>query len=237
MKTAIRHITSSRRRQLSMAGLLTLLMTLGATGLTSVDASQRDDLNAMVRQLELGYQGKDGATLEPGAPADLDKYLLIAQLNNNSLRAAFYKFKAAVEKLGYAGAWADPKFSWAYFVENVETRVGPQEQRLSLSQGLKWPGKLDAKNDMALQAAHSAYSRFQAERLSVIYRVKKAYHQFYLLGRQTELTRENVELLRFWESVVRARYTVGLQKHPDLIKAQVELGLLEDRLAGLSDKK
>lgn len=116
-------------------------------------------------------------------------------------------------------------------------KLAPQEHRLSLSQSLKWPGKLSAGSDMASKAAWAAYRRFQSERLQLAYRVKKAYYEYYLLGREIALTGENRELLRFWETVVRARYTVGLQKHPDLIKAQVELEILNDRLAGLEDKK
>jgi len=72
--------------------------------------------------------------------------------------------------------------------------------------------------------------------MDLAYRVKRVYYEYYLLGREVELTRENRELLRFWESVVRTRYKVGLQPHPDLIKAQVELALLDDRLAGLVDR-
>lgn len=234
---AKRHIVISRCCHQRFVSLLPILIVFLSISLVSAVASERDDLDAMASRFEEGYRAQNAVTLEPGDAPDLDQYLHIAQMNSNSLRAAFYEFKAAVEKLGYAGAWSDPKFSWGYFVENVETRVGPQEQRLSLSQGLKWPGKLDAKNAIALEAARASYRRFQAEQLRVTYRVKQAYYQFFFLGRQVELTKENVELLRFWESVVRTRYTVGLQKHPDLIKAQVELGLLEDRLAGLHDQK
>lgn len=237
MKFANRHTVSKYSRQLRLAGLMTVLTVFVASGMIVVDASETDDLDATARRLEEGYRAKNAATLEPGGVLTLDQYIYIAQLNSNSLRAAFYKFKAAVEKLGYAGAWADPRFSWGYFVENVETRVGPQEQRLSLSQGLKWPGKLDARDNMAIESARAAYRHFQAEQLRVTYRVKKAYYQFFYLGRQVELTKENVELLRYWESVVRTRYTVGLQKHPDMIKAQVELGILVDQLAGLEDQK
>lgn len=213
------------------------LMGVLVAGSTSAFASEPDDLDAMARRLEEGYSAQNVVAPEAGEALDLDQYIHIAQVNSNGLRASFYRFKAAVEKLGYAGAWADPRFSWGYFVENVETRVGPQEHRLSLSQGLKWPGKLDAKDDMAIETARAAYRRFQAEQLRVTYRVKKAYYQYYLLRRNIELTKENVELLRFWESVVRTRYSVGLQKHPDLIKAQVEWGILEDQLAGLQDQK
>ena len=40
----------------------------------------------------------------------------------------------------------------------------------------------------------------------------------------------NLELLRYWEEVARIRYESGIGTHADVIRAQVELGKLEDRL-------
>ena len=235
----INEIKSVRTRlQLSFVTRSTLWLVVTITiACAGVQASDRDDLSELVNRMENGYRLTDRTGTLLSSMADLKTILEVAELNSPSLQAAFYDFKAAVEKTGYAGAWADPKFSWGYYVENVETRVGPQEHRLSLSQSLKWPGKLSAGSDMASKAAWAAYRRFQSERLQLAYRVKKAYYEYYLLGREIALTGENRELLRFWETVVRARYTVGLQKHPDLIKAQVELEILNDRLAGLEDRK
>jgi len=226
------------RFQLSLVSRSTLWLAATITiACSGVWASDRDDLSELIDRLEDGYHSPDGTTSPLSSAADLETILEVAELNSPGLQATFYDFKASVEKTGYAGGWADPKLSWGYFVENVETRVGPQEHRLSLSQLLKWPGKLSAGSDMASKAAWAAYRRFQSERLQLAYRVRKAYYEYYLLGREIALTGENRELLRFWETVVRARYTVGLQKHPDLIKAQVELEVLNDRLAGLKDKK
>jgi outer membrane protein TolC len=226
--------TADARRRWSQ--VLTIMVATVLMAGVGVDGSELDDLSALVTRLEAGFESAEPmGELLTGA-SDLETVLIIAEQNSPSLKAAFYDFKAAVQKAGYAGAWGDPKFSWGYFIENVETRVGPQEHRLSLSQPLKWPGKLAADSDMAHEAAKAAYRRFQSERLQLAYRVKQAYYEFYLLGREAELTRESRELLRFWETVVRTRYKVGLQKHPDLIKAQVELGLLDDRLTDLLDQ-
>ncbi len=173
-------------------------------------------------------------------PADgngtLEDYLKYAALQSQALRRAFYQWKAAMEKTGYAGALPDPMLSFGYYIENVETRVGPQEKRLGLKQSFPWFGSLDAKKEMAVQQANAAYRMYQAEKLKVYYSVKAAYYDYYYLGRDIALTAENMELLKFWESVARVKYQVALKQHPDVIKAQVELGKLEDRLLTLKDK-
>ncbi|MFH2056281.1 MAG: TolC family protein [bacterium] len=166
---------------------------------------------------------------------DLDFYLQQAMLRNPSLKASYYRWVAELEKAGYEGALPDPVFNYAKFIESVETRVGPQEQRFGIMQSIPWFGTLGARKDISLAAADAAYQRFESQRLRLFYQVKSAYYDYYLVSRELQITNENFELLKFWESVTRTRYKVGLQRHPDVIKAQVELGKLEDRLQSLEE--
>ncbi|MDD3605166.1 MAG: hypothetical protein PHD86_08265, partial [Kiritimatiellae bacterium] len=78
-----------------------------------------------------------------GAKADdLRDYLAAAARNNPELEAAFNRWKAELERIPQVRALPDPRFNYAYFVEEVETRVGPQKQRLGLSQVFPWFGTL-----------------------------------------------------------------------------------------------
>jgi outer membrane protein TolC len=163
------------------------------------------------------------------ATAQLRDYLAYAATQSPALKAAFYDWKSILERAGYVGALPDPWFSYTYFIESVETRVGPQNQIFRLRQSFPWFGTLGAKKDITLEAAAAAFQKYEAEKLKLFYRVKSAYYEYYYLGRDIAITRENLELLTFWESVARAKYRVALTQHPDVIKAQVELGKLEDR--------
>jgi outer membrane protein TolC len=166
---------------------------------------------------------------------NLEDYLAYAALHNPSLRAAFHNWKSALEKTGYAGVLPDPRFSYSYFIESVETRVGPQVQILKLQQAFPWFGTLGARKDISVEAAGAAYQKYEAKKLNLFYEVKSAYYEFYYLGRAIAINRENLELLKFWEAIARSKYRVALKQHPDVIKAQVELGKLEDRLHSLED--
>lgn len=171
--------------------------------------------------------------VEIPASANLNFYLKLAAKRSPALRAAYNDWIAAVEKSNYAGSLPDPMLSFGYFVEHVETRVGPQEQRYGIKQAFPWFGTLGAKKDVATEMANAMYRKFEAEWLRLNYQVKSAYYDYYFIGRDLQITRDNFELLTFWESVARTKYKVGLQRHPDVIKAQVELGKLEDQLATL----
>jgi cobalt-zinc-cadmium efflux system outer membrane protein len=73
-------------------------------------------------------------------PADINDlhilpdYLRLASLNNAQLRARFEEWKAALEQVPQAKALDDPKFTYSYFIEEVETRIGPQRQKFGVMQ-------------------------------------------------------------------------------------------------------
>ncbi|UCF05467.1 MAG: TolC family protein [bacterium] len=167
----------------------------------------------------------------------LKDYLTYAALNNSGLKAFFYNWKAELERSTKVSSLPDPVFTYSYFIEHVETRVGPQNHKFTLKQAFPWFGTLGAKGDVALETANAAYEEFRSEKLKLFYDVKRAYIDYYVLGREIEITRANITLLKYWESVARTKYKAALQKHQDIIKVQVELGKLEDRLLTLEEMK
>lgn len=200
------------------------------------NASDRDTAKANAEKIQNQFTESDLANQPFDPSGGLDAYLAYAALHNEGLRSAFYGWKAQLEKSSAVSALPNPMLTYGYFIQSVETRVGPQQQRFGLKQSFPWFGTLGLKGDVAFEASNAAYEKFQAEKLKLFYRVKSAYYQYYFLGRQLSVTRDNFELLKFWESVLRTRYQASLEKHPDVIKAQVELGRLEDQIRSLEEK-
>ena len=215
-----------------------LFLTLAALGKPAAAQEQprrlADSLTTVYENADGEAESSSAAGFDPDT-AGLEDYLAYAALHSPSLRVAFHEWKAALEKTGYAGALPDPRFSYSYFIESVETRVGPQIQALKLQQAIPWFGTLGARKDISVEAASVSYQKYEAAKLELFYEVKSVYYEFFYLGRAIAITRDNLELLKFWEAVARAKYRVALSQHPDVIKAQVELGKLEDRLHTLED--
>ena len=159
----------------------------------------------------------------------LSDYLAYAALNNPGLEAAFNRFKAALDRVPQVKSLPDPRFNYKYFIEEVETRVGPQRQSFGISQLFPWFGKLDLRGDVAGQAANAARQRYEAVKLKLFFEVKNAYYEYYYLAKSIAITRENVSLVKHLESVARSRYKASIGTHPDVIRAQVAVGKLEDR--------
>jgi len=80
----------------------------------------------------------------------LNQYLKIAAENNPGLRARFNQYLAALEVAPQVGTLPDPQFAFGYFIQPVETRVGPQNAKISLTQMFPRFGTHRAKEDVAV---------------------------------------------------------------------------------------
>jgi hypothetical protein len=175
-------------------------------------------------------------TVETKAPfldddATLSDYLAYAALQNPGLEAAFNRFLATFERIEQAEALPDPKVTYAYFIENVETRVGPQRHKLGVAQAFPWLSKLRLRGAVASEAAHAAEQHYLTMKLKLFFRVKDAYYELYYLSRAISITEDNIALLKHLESVAQANFMVGAPVS-GVIKAQVELGKIDDRRVG-----
>jgi len=92
----------------------------------------------------------------------LEDYLRYAALSNAALKASFESWKAAVESIPQAKSLPDPKFTYGYFITEVETRVGPQRQKFDLMQTFPWFGVIKARTDRASAKAKAAHKRYEA---------------------------------------------------------------------------
>lgn len=171
------------------------------------------------------------------APSDLGEYLRYALIHNGELEAAFNEWKAALQKIPQARSLPDPTFNFTYYVEEVETRVGPQEFLIGGSQRFPWLKKLVLRGDVAAKEALAAQQRYEQIKNRIYYQIKSQYAELYYLNRSIEITRSNIQLLNYFEKVAQAKYRVAAGTHPDVIKVQVELGKLEDKLKELAQLK
>ena len=169
--------------------------------------------------------------------AELAEYVRYAEQYNPKLKQALARYQAALAKVAPASAWVDPRLTYGYFARPVETRTGPQEMRFSAAQTFPWKGKLELKGRIAEQEAEVEGQRYEAVRRLLIFEVKAAYYDCYFLERAIAVSEENLRLLAHLEEVGRTRYRGGTGEHAPVLKAQVELGRLEDQLRSLRQQR
>lgn len=160
-----------------------------------------------------------------------------AYLHNPSLKAARKKWTAVIERRPQVTAYKDPVFQYSYFIENVETRVGPQEQKFSLSQEIPFPGKLGLKGEIVAEEVKIARLEFEKHTRDLIVELKEAYYELAYINRAIELTRQNKELLEHLTNIGATEYTLDGTTLHDVFQAQSQLSQVAYDLILLTELK
>ena len=166
----------------------------------------------------------------------LKDLLKAAALNNASVKSAYLRWQAEILKIYPSGALPDPQLSFTHYIQEVETRVGPQENALSVMQRFPWFGKLDLKEAVQREAAKSKKAEYDAVKNSLFREVEQLYYDYWYLQQSRRITKENLQLLNSLEPIIRNKIKVG-GGSKDLIKLQIEIGKLTDTVANLKIRK
>lgn len=161
---------------------------------------------------------------------ELEGYIQEIRARNPAYQAAYQRWRVAKESIKIASSLPDPKVNLGFFVEEVETRVGPQKQRLGLSQAIPWKGKLALKGQRAEEMAHKAKMALGAVTLKLETDFKLLYAELFYTGRSISITLDHLELLKNLEAVITERYETNAAQYNDLIRIQIEIDALSDRL-------
>ena len=124
------------------------------------------------------------------AQEELEGYLQTAAENNPGLKARFNEYMAALEIAPQVSTLPDPQVAFAYFISPVETRVGPQQFRMSTSQMFPWFGTLKAKENVAIQSARAKYEVFLEAKSRLFNEVRSIYYNLYFNRKAIEITRK-----------------------------------------------
>ncbi|UIJ38314.1 TolC family protein [Desulfobaculum bizertense] len=173
----------------------------------------------------------------PPELADLMQYLKTAEEQNNSLRSAQHAWQAEVKKALGEDTLPDPRLSFGYYTTPLETRGGPARYKYGLSQSFPFFGKLSLKKQIAMREADGFKAKLDAVRLQLFYDIKTTYFEYAYLAKAISITKENMELLSYLEKVATTTYSTGATSQANIIKPQLELGKLEDRLASLREQQ
>ena len=170
----------------------------------------------------------------------LEDYFQIAAENNPGLQAKYKDFEAALQKVPQVSSLPDPTFSFGYFISPVETRVGPQRAKFSLSQMFPWFGTLAAKADAASLMAEAKYQAFLDARNRLYYRVSEAYYPLIELKRLKAIEQQNIEILQSYKTIANSKFKNGVSPMTDVLRvdimlkdAQTNLGILNKKVKPL----
>jgi outer membrane protein TolC len=157
-----------------------------------------------------------------------------AFLANGDLEAAYFDWKAAVERIEVASAWPNSRLMLGYsYVFSGGDMKAWDRSTFAFSpdsmESLLWPTKAAQRGKVALAEARAAGARFCAAKFDLQKRVLSAWAEFALLGERRRVSREWRDLAQMALDASRARVRAGGMQQ-DLLRAEVELQTAENEL-------
>lgn len=167
--------------------------------------------------------------------ASLARVLETAFKSNGELEAAYYDWRASLERVPQVGALPDPQLEFGYlfnpanFASFEGILAGVLESvRVMASQELGIRGARKQQMDIALAEAQAAGERFKGVKLSLQTRVIQAYAELLLTGDLIGNTSEVLRLLEDSRQIALDHYhSVEMETAADIQKAELEIDRTE----------
>jgi len=170
------------------------------------------------------------------ASQSLEDYFLLGAQNNPGLQARYKAFEAAMEKIPQVGSLQDPNLSFGYFVSPVETRVGPQRARFSLTQMFPWFGTLRAQQDVASLLAEAKYQEFLDAKNQIYNQLAAVYYPLRETHELIAIEQENLRILETYYSLATSKFENGQGSLADALRVDIMIQAAKTNLEVLQMK-
>ncbi len=145
---------------------------------------------------------------------------------NPAITAARAKWRLTVENYKTVTALPDPQLDATYFPDPIETRLGPQDWNLSLTQTLPYPGKLTSKGRMQTAKADIARLGLEKAARDVSVAVRQSFHEFIYIQQAQRLTKQTMDLLDHLRLTAETAHAQDRATMVDVMKAQSQTAQL-----------
>ena len=164
-----------------------------------------------------------------------------ALAQNPSLSVLRHRWAAEEARIPQAGALMDPMFKFELSnvpLSDFDFDSSPMSgKQLMLSQKLPYWGKRADRERMAGHTAAAAEASYLDREGIIVNQVKQAYFTLSFLDRAIAITEDNQHLLQDFVRIAQTKYAVGTGRQQDVLKAQVSLSSLRDRLIILRQQR
>jgi outer membrane protein TolC len=181
-------------------------------------------------------------TQTAGPPAvGLEDLVREALQKSPAVQSALHRVEAQRRRVPQAKALPDPMvgIGWEGNITPFSVQSGdPSSYRaVTASQQLLYPGKLKLRGEIASKEADAASSDYEGIRRRVTADVKAAYYEYWFYDKALQTTLKDKDLLTKLSQIAEVRYRVGKGIQQDVLRSQVEISLLLQRLAVLQQQR
>jgi len=167
----------------------------------------------------------------------LSEIIKTALEENPQVKAAEEEWKAALERIPQAKSLPDPMLRYSFFGQRVETKLGPQRNKFSLSQRFPFFGKLSLKGKVAQSHASMLEEQYNAVKSDIELKVKRAFFSLYWIDHAIKISKEEKEVLQRLARIASKKYETGTASQQDVLKAQLEISKVLDKILILNQRR
>ncbi len=232
-----------RYRGLTWLGLSLLLVVMTALPLLRAEGPKGGAVERTKQSLRVRLEPLAVAAPEASSQKiDLDTLIAEAEKNNPGIQAALRVVEAKRARIPQARAYPDPMVSFGYMGNLIppftEQQNDPSSFRqIEASQDIPFPGKRGLRGQIASKDADAAWWDYEYARRRVVSEVKVAYYDLYYVYKAIAITEKDRDLLDKLAKIAEEKYKVGKGIQQDVLRAQVEISRLLQRLTVLDQLK
>jgi cobalt-zinc-cadmium efflux system outer membrane protein len=180
-------------------------------------------------------------TVASGQTIDIDQLIDEALTENPGLQALRYEAQAQAARVSSASALADPMLKIE--LSNLPLRTFDFDstpmsgKQFMLSQRIPYWGKRRARAAIENHVTQVSQAAYEDHVATIVNDVKQAVYDLAFLDRAIAITEKNRNLLKDFVRIAQTKYAVGTGLQQDVLKAQVSLSELRDRLIVLTQER
>jgi len=172
-----------------------------------------------------------GPTLDPSL---FEREVLARNPSLGAMRAAW---RAAEAQADVAGAWDDPMVEIMTAPRSWSSSVVDPAGMASISQRIPVFGQRALEGRVARAGARAMGEDFRTAQLDMLREARRAYYEYYLIGRSQAVTAELNGLLVQFRRIAVSKYSAGTVGLGDALQADVELAMLDHEQVGLARQR
>ncbi len=179
----------------------------------------------------------DSIVIPESQTLDLQFLVIEAMLNNPEIRALLYQMDVMEAKVPQASAVDDPELRFMQEGMPDFNFSSAMFSRLELMQRVPFPTKLAARKDLAKILAEHAHHDHLEKVNEVVANLKSAFSELWFAQQTIVLDRESARLMGQFHKIAGIKYGVGSVPQQDVLKAQVELLMIENELISFRQRE
>ncbi|MBU2266184.1 MAG: TolC family protein, partial [Candidatus Omnitrophica bacterium] len=157
--------------------------------------------------------------------------------NNLQVKVLKKEWKAKKAIIPAERSLPQPEIGFGFWGESIQTKVGPMKRKYSIKQGIPFPGKLFLKGRIAEKEAGVAYAAYILGIRGVIEGLKTYFYDYYFVSQSIHIVEAEKLILESVAVSIKSRYESFRAPQQDLVKVNLEIAKLEDKLLGLNQQK